>query len=1718
MLIASEQIEKVENLYDRGLLLQAYAIAESFAPIETWRGTEARLLAGRLAFHLGNPRLAQALYLQAWRRDRQNAEAKNYYVCYTLNTKGILATWEYLQTAEYLTDATSKQQADWLCWRVFVLTQMRDFEAAELWLERAAQIAPSYLWVEIQRSHLLQAQDRYPEALAIAQNSLVQNPQQRVLIETIADLYVLLDRDREALELLTAASQTMEFGSILAQLAQLQIELGMYDGAHESYKRFEELSPLIDKHAHEWLVAGKLQTAYYKNDFTNAIAYARQINHPSYKNVEEQLNQSTGKRVILPIGFIHQHHKTCAPATLATIAQFWQVPAEHLEIADRICYDGTSRLSQRNWGEGNGFIVREFTITWESAIALIDRGIPFSLSTQQATDAHLQTVIGYDSRLRLLIVRDPFQRYMINYDIDRLLEHQRMSGPEGMVLVPIAHSSLLADIELSDTKLYDLINEMALALEINNRELAKDIYQQLEREVPNHRLTQLSAMTLANYDGDRTAYFNGIQKLLEKYPDNINLLVSKIHLLAELSRRTEQLQLLEQISKNDGHPIFYYLYGRTLGEDARKHDQAITLLRKALFFMPTNAEIYFTFANILWGQRRFETAFELYRFATCLEDKNESYAIAYFSASIYFKQTEAALQFLIHRFERYGKKSSVPAQILFCAYDQLCLTSEGFDILEQAEKFLPDDGSLLLYKAKAYAKFNKISQAEHLIERAKGRVSEAVWFGVAAQVAMYAGESERALDLYQELIKLDPLSIDCYNAIAQLLAELQDYDAALLFLEEATQRFPFNFAINNLWSLWVYEDNPNQDLELAEKCLRQLLEINSDSDVTLVRLVAVLELQGRLIEADAAIKTAMQINPFSPIVHSVYGFLCSKENKTREAKSAYKAAIKLSVDFVPAINKLISLTQTEAERREVLAFVYQELGNQVISGEGLLTYGFLARDVLSESELTDQLREGIQARPDLWQSWKALIYQLKLTEQKEEALTLALTATERFPLLPSTWLDLAMVYDELDNIELEIEALQRALEINPRFNEATWQLCYVYINQSNFVASQSILEKAITLSPLEVNNYNLLAEVQWKADKKAEAIANLEKAIALNPSNDWAWNQLSEWTTELEEPDRDLALAYKLTEKRIRDTRSWFKLSQILAQKEKFPEALEAIERTTALNYRCWDAHELKAKILYFFEEIDLAIAACQPQTSEPVTASLRTFEAALEHKKGNTNRSLKILEQVFINDPSYYHAKEIAATIYSQKADKYYAREYLGVATAMVELEPKNPHGWYYRSQAKRILGDLLGSRADFFRALELNPEYKEGYFVLCDYQLIDRVFDAAAQTIQLLEETCSDQLAPILFCKIRLFIGQRKFLEAQNCLRELCLIEGDEAASFISEAITMMKEQRLYKQIEEVFQSAITDNQVNPLLGAYLINYYTEKNYWRKCEHQIQKMELYSQLWQKAIGEYVIQLANHNQNLRYRAFVFRHKKKLHRETYPWIMVAHSYMLFNDCNGAIAWMKDWQKRVDLGSWMLFNLTSALRWVGRDREAKEVSLFAIGLAADNCTTFHLVYLAICAALAGETETAISYLNGIDQTSLDDRERFHYSIAEILINVQTEQSHLRLRVGRSQLKKCLKQYPQYAGDKYIRRLYTQTVWRIAKDADSQKAKIWTVWEHICLTFSSDQQFGYEQLGWIIGIIIIALIGTVLVKVTGMGGIIVVLGYLMANLSKSRNSKT
>ena len=95
--------------------------------------------------------------------------------------------------------------------------------------------------------------------------------------------------------------------------------------------------------------------------------------------------------------------------------------------------------------------------------ALIDRGVPFTLTTVETQSGHLQAVIGYDARRGTLLIRDPTLPHEGEALAGPLLESQRSVGPRGMAMVPLERAGLLEGLDLPEAGQHDQLHRIQVA-------------------------------------------------------------------------------------------------------------------------------------------------------------------------------------------------------------------------------------------------------------------------------------------------------------------------------------------------------------------------------------------------------------------------------------------------------------------------------------------------------------------------------------------------------------------------------------------------------------------------------------------------------------------------------------------------------------------------------------------------------------------------------------------------------------------------------------------------------------------------------------------------------------------------------------------------------------------------------------------------------------------------------------------------------------------------------------------------------------------------------------------------------------------------------------------------------------------------------------------------------------------------------------------------------
>ena len=1664
--VSAQDLFRLRDLYERGLVRQALDLALTLGPLPAWTGARAQIMAGRVAGNLGAPRLGRWLHFRAYRSAPQDAQAQAYFAATVLEQRGPLAAWKLLRLLEEGPgeDEASRDGRQYLrCLRARVFALMRDFERAEEWLKRAEQIDPLSPWLWTERAHLFELEDRYEEGLAAARHSLELRAWYRPGVQSTAHFLQLLDRDDEALELLEAAAQRFESVPVLTQLAILQIDLEKFSNAHVSLDAIAALSPILEEDYTEWLTIQRAQVAYYCGEFDAAARFARQTDYAYFQKFADRISQpgAARRRVKLSVNFVRQHHQTCAPATLTAISNFWNLPAEHLAVAEIICYDGTPAHSERHWAEQNGWIAREFTVTWEAAVVLLNRGVPFTLVTAEATSAHLQAVIGYDDLRGTLIIRDPYQYYAGEAVAEAFLQHYRARGPRGMALVPKAQAHLLDGLDLPDAALFDRLHALQRALFQHQRAEAQIVFQQMEADGPKHRLTLSAKRSLASYDQNTPALLACLNELLEQFPDDGASQLAKLSCLRELSRREDRLSLLEKLcAEPEADPVFWQEFAQELRADAREHEAAAHWLRRALRFRPTDAINLGGFADLLWLQRDFEQAVEMYRFAACLDDKKEQPARSYFSAARHLKQTQQALQFLQQRFERFGGKSGWPAITLFDALSEIDEVPQAFAVLEQALQRCPSDGDLLLFGATTCARWGKLDEAGKLLERANGRAPRVATLRAAADMAHFRGDNKAALSLWREALELEPLSMDGHRAVTWLLAEIEGRAAALQHLELACARFPHHFALHQLWINWLHEEGARA----VEPIVRRLLEINPADAWSHRQLAATLAKQGRFPEAMAEADQALQLEPVHPDGFCVRGDLLLRQGHPDAARTDFQQALRLAVDTEFAIASLMKVSASLEERKQALSFIEQELIRQTVFGDGVLAFRKIARGILQPQELLTFLRQALTARPDLWHAWSAVILQLVDLQRLDEAEKLAREATERFPLLPRLWLDRAFVHQARLNAPEEAACLRQALQIKPAYGIASQRLADLHARAGEFHKSRKVLEDACAASPLDSSNHGCLADVLWKLDEKQEAIACIQHALELNPNYDWAWRALRQWAAEIGQPELAPRMARQLIVRRGGEARPWLLLAETLVASNEKVELHAALDKAIALQPRDPVAHDIKAAVLAREKRFEEALAACRPEAwGERPPVELRARAAWIEGERGDVKKAIVMMHVVVAENPGLFWGWQCLAGWHSNIGEHKAAIE---AAQKMAELEPLNPTPLCYLGDMKLRSRDRAGAKEDFRRALALDPAYGYAGFSLFDLELEERNDRAAAELLAGLRQHVGGELVEARAAQLAAY--QKQFDQALAILKKLCVANLDDPwpLSGIAETLDKLGRRR---EVDAVFREALALPDAAPLLGEVWVQRQLARDRWFILG-TLDRLHKRGEIGRRAIIAYVNAMGKTVRQPFVRRgssrlehgfllwrLLHRHRAWLAKDDQAWGTVGYTLTSMRRRRAVVKWLASWRDHPNAEPWMLSNLVVAFRDLGRVTEANEVCRAALRLPIrDHTSNDFALWLAVEELLAGDANRAAQTIDTFQASDFRPFMQKVFALADAVVKLRsspqpekkTAFKEARRRLNKEFAGACLRPY-----GKGMRRVFRRCVHRMAREYGGPWPAVW-----------------------------------------------------------------
>ena len=1540
-------LDDLEARIDAGLYLQVHPHIEALIADG---GLRSALLAVRCLTHLGADRQGDALTLNTFRRFRQAPAAVTALVRQRFARFGPYVAWCLCRNDVTHQDCDDAEKAEFLSLQAYIYSLLRDFEQSASCHSQAVALAPEIPWLWVEWSNCCERADRYEEARQSVEEALRLRPAYRSALQQKAHLLVL-DGEREVAEkLLIKTLASCESSAVGSQLYSLQFDRQDYVAAGATLARIEALMPRADKAMQSWLAAQRcdLAMAGHRRDEAREQA-AKVVGLGFYRNVLERIDAGIEhRRVLLPVSFVRQHWMTCSPATLSALAQYFGMPAQHLDIAAEICYDGTADHSERRWARENGFYVREFRVDLETAQALIDTGIPFALATVFGTSGHLQAVVGYDALRGSLLIRDPYQPTFTEFDAQALFDSHQASGPRGLLLVPEADRHRLAAIVLPEADLWDLYHELVSALANHARELACEVLERLQAMGQGHRLALMGERSLAFYDGDEPRILRLTDQLLSRYPDYLPLQISRAHSLQMVGGRQQHLGYLEELMArpSPAAPLLTR-YSRLLAEDGRRLNEAQRFQRRALKMDPFDAFGWYGLGDLAWLAGNQQEALALCRIAVCLNDTDESLASEFMRLCHVAGHSEAGLDFLRERVRCLGQKSPAPAVTLAQHLERLERTSEAFTLLEETLAQHPAAADVGVFYAEALIRNGLADSAMTILERGDTGVRKAEWLKVRALLAQTQGDLPAARDFVLQAVALQPLNLAHHRLAARLLAAIEGRQAAVDWLRLARDQHPQHYGLNRLLYDWLLRDSAEEESQL-----RRMIELFAGDAWAWRELASLLSRKRQWDEAERAAREALQRSPRVAASHGTLAAVLLHRDGYQAAETSLREAIRLDVDYDYAISTLIEKAPSRECGLAAIDFVYDELVRQVTIGDALLSFQSAAHAWLSAEAVLPRLREAHQARPDLWQSWIAYGSQLVRSGQAEAAVELFAAGALRFPSMPRLFVEHAQALRNLDRRDEAIAQLTRALEISPGWNRAVRlfvDLCHE--GGRDWQEAVSVLQRALRTEPMDADLRGLLGWVHERRGEFEPAWLCVSESLQADPSQKWVWDLARRVLQKLGREDELERVLTGIEETRGGDPWTWLARAYMTADTAT---ALAAAEQATVLDPRLVDAWSLRFDLLLKLRrpgEIPPLLAVLDWPQGVPV--SLRQYGCLALRAEQQCAAAYQNLRALIDEAPNQYTLHRLLADWLDADDDH---QAYLASSRELVRIAPHYAVAHGYVGHALAKLGRDDDAIVSFERAYALDGEYSfAGERLLERYVPRERYRDAL-------------NVAEKLWCR-----AQNLAVAADATVAAARALEQDSARSWFIRILEhggyeVKSTNRAFDAILSVGWTDLAEGIVEQCIRKGVCAHAAVLR-WLTSFHEIRNDKRFLRDLDDLIrneGGIALKMALLDYTAsagRYHLLekvVARYRSLLRSHDSTWGQVSYALQSHGQHSATRHWLDDWRSRPNAPCWALGNASLAHASLNQFDRAAEIARQALSREANNpdARLWHCIDLAL----------------------------------------------------------------------------------------------------------------------------------------------------------------
>jgi tetratricopeptide (TPR) repeat protein len=344
----------------------------------------------------------------------------------------------------------------------------------------------------------------------------------------------------------------------------------------------------------------------------------------------------------------------------------------------------------------------------------------------------------------------------------------------------------------------------------------------------------------------------------------------------------------------------------------------------------------------------------------------------------------------------------------------------------------------------------------------------------------------------------------------------------------------------------------------VERAIEAGLEKHPDDPRYLAALGAVEWRRGRLTEAEAAWRKAVEVDPKRADAWHNLGALLLQANRLDEAEEAWRRAVdedpKLAVAW---FNMGVRLHETgRVEEAEAAWRKAVEANPKLASAWNRLGIGLREKGRRKEAETA--WKKALYSDPNYFSALANLANTYEQEERFDEAEAMWRRAVQTHPKEATAWFNLGVLLDRMGRVDEAEAAWRKALDSNPKFASAWNRLGIVLQQKGRTKEAETAWKKALDSYPEYLSALGNLANAYEQAERFEEAEALWRSAVEAHPNNASAWFNLGVLLWDIDRLDEAEDAWRKSVEVDPKIASAWNRIGIALQRKRRMEEAERA--------------------------------------------------------------------------------------------------------------------------------------------------------------------------------------------------------------------------------------------------------------------------------------------------------------------------------------------------------------------------------------------------------------------------------------------------------------------------------------------------------------------------------------------------------------------------------